>query len=43
VLLAAGSIGALSSLISISGVIVILAAMGIAGAWMSARLPEVTE
>jgi len=43
VLLAAGSIGALSSLISISGVIVILAAMGISGAWMSARLPEVTE
>lgn len=43
VLLAAGSIGALSSVISISGVIVVLAAMGIAGAWMSARLPEVTE
>lgn len=43
VLLAAGSIGALSSVISISGVIVILAAMGIAGAWMSSTLPEVTE
>jgi hypothetical protein len=43
VLLATGSIGALSSVVSISGVIVVLAAMGIAGAWMSARLPEVTE
>jgi len=42
VLLAAGSVGALSSLISLSGVIVVLAAMGLAGAWMSARLPEVT-
>lgn len=43
VLLIAGSVGALSSVISISGVIVVLAAMGFAGAWMSARLPEVTE
>lgn len=43
VLLVAGSIGALSSVISIPGVIVVLAAMGIAGAWMSSRLPEVTE
>ena len=43
VLLIAGSIGALSSVISLSGVIVVLAAMGLAGAWMSARLPEVTE
>ncbi|MGK7295418.1 MAG: MFS transporter [Candidatus Wenzhouxiangella sp. M2_3B_020] len=42
VLLAAGSIGALSAVVSISGVIVVLAAMGFAGAWMSARLPEVT-
>lgn len=42
VLLAAGSIGALSSVISLSGVIVVLAAMGLTGAWMSARLPEVT-
>ncbi len=43
VLLLAGSIGALSSVISISGVIVVLAVMGFAGAWMSVRLPEVTE
>jgi len=43
VLLIAGSVGALSSVISLSGVIVVLAAMGFAGAWMSARLPEVTE
>ncbi|MDT8438049.1 MAG: MFS transporter [Wenzhouxiangellaceae bacterium] len=43
VLLAAGAIGALSALISISGVILVLAAMGLAGAWMSARLPEVTQ
>jgi MFS family permease len=43
VLLATGSIGALSAVISISGVILVLAVMGIAGAWMSARLPEVTE
>jgi len=42
VLLAAGAIGALSSIISISGVIIVLAAMGLAGAWMSSRLPEVT-
>src|SRR6056297_4200288 len=42
VLLAAGAIGALSSIISISGVIIVLAAMGLAGSWMSARLPEVT-
>ncbi len=43
VLLAAGSVGALSSVISLSGVIIVLAAMGILGAWMSSRLPEVTE
>ena len=43
VLLAAGSIGALSAVVSISGVILVLAAMGFAGAWMSARLPEVTD
>lgn len=42
VLLAAGGIGALGSVISISGVILVLAAMGLAGAWMSSRLPEVT-
>jgi len=43
VLLAAGAIGALSSVISISGVIAVLAIMGLAGAWMSTRLPEVTQ
>jgi len=43
VLLAAGSIGALSSVISLSGVIVVLAGIGSAGAWMSSRLPEVTQ
>jgi hypothetical protein len=43
VLLATGSIGALSSVVSVSGVIIVLAGMGIAGAWMSARLPEVTD
>ncbi len=43
VLLAAGSIGALSSVISLAGVIIVLAAMGLLGAWMSSRLPEVTE
>lgn len=43
VLLAAGAIGALSALISLSGVIAVLAGMGLAGAWMSARLPEVTQ
>jgi len=41
VLLGAGAIGALSAVLSISGVIAVLAAMGLAGAWMSARLPEV--
>lgn len=42
VLLLAGSIGALTAVVPISIVILILAAMGIAGAVMSARLPEVT-
>lgn len=42
VLLVAGSIGALSAVISLSGVIIVLAAMGITGAWMSSRLAEVT-
>lgn len=40
ILLIAGSIGALTPFIGVSGVIAILAAMGLAGAWMSARLPE---
>jgi hypothetical protein len=42
VLLITGSVGALANAISISGVIVVLAAMGLAGAWLSSRLPEVT-
>jgi len=43
VLLIAGSIGALAPVIGASGVIAVLAAMGIAGAAMSARLPEVQQ
>ena len=42
VLLLAGGIGALSTVIPTSGVILILAAMGLAGAALSARLPEVS-
>ncbi|MFW5926746.1 MAG: MFS transporter [Wenzhouxiangella sp.] len=42
VLLLAGSVGALSTIMPISGIIVILAGMGFAGALMSLRLPEVT-
>jgi hypothetical protein len=42
VLLLAGSIGALTAVAPVSVVILILAAMGIAGSVMSARLPEVT-
>lgn len=42
VLLLAGGIGALTAILPVSVVIVILAAMGIAGAILSARLPEVT-
>ncbi|MFW5816227.1 MAG: MFS transporter [Wenzhouxiangella sp.] len=42
VLLLTGGVGALTSIMPVSGVIVILAAMGLAGAWLSARLPEVT-
>lgn len=42
VLLLAGSIGALSTVLPVSGVILILAAMGFAGAMLSYRLPEVT-
>ena len=42
VLLLAGSVGALTAIMPVSGVILILAAMGLAGAWLSARLPEVT-
>ncbi|MEE4637781.1 MAG: MFS transporter [Wenzhouxiangella sp.] len=42
VLLLAGSVGALTAVMPVSGVILILAAMGLAGAWLSARLPEVS-
>ncbi len=42
VLLITGSVGALANVISISGVIVVLAAMGLTGAWLSSRLPDVT-
>ena len=42
VLLLAGSIGALTAILPISAVILVLAAMGISGAILSARLPEVT-
>ena len=42
VLLLAGSVGALTAIMPVSGVILILAAMGLAGAWLSARLPEIT-
>ncbi len=40
VLLLAGSIGALTVILPISGIILILAGMGLAGAFLSARLPE---
>jgi hypothetical protein len=42
VLLITGSVGALANTISVSGVITVLAVMGLAGAWLSSRLPEVT-
>lgn len=40
VLLLAGSVGALTTLLPTSGIILILAAMGLAGAGLSSRLPE---
>ena len=42
VLLITGSVGVLAQLLSVSWVIVILAAMGLSGAWLSSRLPDVT-
>jgi hypothetical protein len=42
VLLLAGAIGALTSVLTVSAVILILAGMGLAGSLLSARLPEVT-
>jgi hypothetical protein len=41
ILLATGAITGAASLISVPFVLLLLAAMGVAGAWMSARLPEV--
>lgn len=43
VLLLAGSTGALTAIMPVTGVILVLAAMGFAGAWLSSRLPEVTN
>lgn len=40
VLLLAGSIGALTVIVPVSGIILILAGMGLSGALLSARLPE---
>jgi len=42
VLLLGGSVGALTTVLPTSMIIVILALMGLSGAWLSARLPEVT-
>ncbi len=42
-LLLAGSVGFLTEIVSISVVILILAAMGLAGAIMSANLPEISD
>ncbi|NEZ03883.1 MFS transporter [Wenzhouxiangella sp. XN201] len=43
VLLLAGSVGALTTVLPTSGIILILAAMGLAGAWLSSGLPETQE
>ncbi len=40
VLLVAGSIGALATMVPVAGIILILAGIGFAGAWLSAYLPE---
>jgi len=40
VLLLTGSVGALTTVMPTSGIILILAGMGLSGAWMSSRLPE---
>ncbi len=42
VLLLMGSVGLLTAVVPVAGVILLLSGMGIAGAWLSARLPEVT-
>ncbi|MGY6554513.1 MAG: MFS transporter [Wenzhouxiangella sp.] len=41
VLLLAGSVGALTAVLPITGVILVLSAMGLSGAVLSARLPEI--
>lgn len=41
ILLVTGSVGALSTFMPISGIIMVLSVAGFAGAWMSLRLPEV--
>ncbi len=43
VLLLAGSVGALTTIMPVSGVIMVLAIMGLCGAVLSFRLPEVTD
>ncbi|MDZ7789816.1 MAG: hypothetical protein U5L08_04840 [Xanthomonadales bacterium] len=43
VLLLTGSVGALTTIMPTSGIILILAAMGLAGAWLSSRLPEIQQ
>ncbi|WP_376690974.1 MFS transporter [Wenzhouxiangella sp. EGI_FJ10409] len=43
VLLLTGSVGALTTVLPTSGIILILAAMGLAGAWLSSRLPETQQ
>jgi hypothetical protein len=43
VLLLTGSVGALTTILPTSGIILILAAMGLAGAWLSSRLPETQQ
>jgi hypothetical protein len=43
VLLIAGSVGALTAIMPITGVIAVLAAIGLIGAWWSARLPEIAD
>ncbi len=40
VLLLTGLIGALTAVVPVTGVILLLSAMGLAGAWLSAQLPE---
>ncbi len=43
VLLLTGSVGALTTVMPTTGIILILAAMGLAGAWLSSRLPETRQ